>query len=188
MNWRLASAHALSLIGHPLALMPATVWIASGPAREADITPLAVALGVAMIVLLFSLARVRAGRWKDADASETRERRELNGLLAPLLLGAAALAFASGQAPALIRGLALGGAIIVIAILARNRVKLSLHCAFAVFALFLAWPNLAASIALGAFAVAVAWSRLALKRHTPADIAAGAAAGALAGLVFVMLG
>ena len=34
------------------------------------------------------------------------------------------------------------------------------------------------------FAATVAWSRLALQRHTPRDLVAGAVAGALAGLAF----
>ena len=61
----------------------------------------------------------------------------------------------------------------------------SVHMAFAVFAAWLLrelgtiW-TLAALL----FAVAVAWSRLALRRHEPRDLVAGAIAGTLAGAAF----
>ena len=51
----------------------------------------------------------------------------------------------------------------------------------AVLLLQLSWLACAAGVG---FALAVAWSRLALDRHAPRDLVAGAVAGALAGLAF----
>ena len=56
------------------------------------------------------------------------------------------------------------------------------------FAVFAAWLlrelGMAWTLAALLFAVAVAWSRLALRRHEPRDLVAGAIAGTLAGAAF----
>jgi membrane-associated phospholipid phosphatase len=69
--------------------------------------------------------------------------------------------------------------------LAARWCKLSLHLAFAVFAALLLHKvgTLWMVIAL-LFATAIAWSRLALERHTRRDLLAGAVVGAVAGLAF----
>jgi membrane-associated phospholipid phosphatase len=77
---------------------------------------------------------------------------------------------------------------VAIAMLTARWCKLSLHMAFVVFAVFLLlldapwWAGLAGLC----FAGAVAWSRLALRRHVPRDLIAGAAVGALAGIAFAL--
>ena len=81
--------------------------------------------------------------------------------------------------------LALSAAIILVAMLIARWCKLSLHLAFVVFAACLLRElGTASMLAALLFATAVAWSRLALQRHTPRDLMAGAVAGALAGLAF----
>ncbi len=147
----------------------------------------AVAVALALCVVVYSWLRVRSGRWSHIDASAPEERGELNPFLAILLLGAAAALWVMGRRPQLAAGVAAAGALVIAAHGARRFLKVSLHCAFATFAAVLPWPNGAAVLVLLAVAAAVAWSRLALDRHTPREVVVGSLAGAAAGLAFQLL-
>jgi len=191
MTPRIALAHLISIIGHPLLLIPATVAFSAlrqGGSTTLAGTAIGAALAVTSCVFFYTLAKVRAARWVDTDASNKHERIELNLFLTALLAGACLWAWMAGQPAKLVAGLGFAGAIIVCALLLRAFVKLSLHVAFAVYGAFLLWPSIYGAALVAVLACAVAWSRLALKRHQPADIIAGAGAGVLAGLGFVLAG
>lgn len=181
-------ARALSVLGHPALLMPlaATVSAAARQPGGALVGTVAgVSLGLAMLVMLFGWWQVRRGRWAHVDASVPRERRTLNLLLCVLLFGAAAALLARGAPLPVVLGLALGGALVLLAIALQRWLKLSLHVAFAAFAALLAWPAVPV-VAVGLLlALGVAWSRLVLGRHTPRDVVVGGLAGLLAGGVFL---
>jgi len=82
-------------------------------------------------------------------------------------------------------GLLLSGVLIVAAMLASPWFKLSLHASFAAFAVLLLWPLNLWYVALASMAaVAICWSRLALGRHTLAEVLGGSFLGAVAGACF----
>lgn len=180
-------ARAVSIFGHPMLVLPMAV-LAIALARGDTGTAAWSALGFgafAVLVMGYSRWQVSRGRWTHVDASATDERSTLNRfLLVALTAGALLVAWRGGQ-PLFALGLALSATMILVAMLTARWCKLSLHLAFVVFAACLlrelgtAWM-LAALL----FASAVAWSRLALQRHTPRDLVAGAAIGALAGFAF----
>lgn len=180
-------ARSLSIAGHPAVLMPLTAF---GRALVSNANPSlaawvgAVAGLVAALVLAFSLLRVHSGDWGHIDASQPKERAHLN-LVLGFLLFAASLATHLYAAPSpVVLGFALSGAVVLLALLIRKRLKLSLHVAFAVLAALLWWPFICA-VAIGlAFAAGVSWSRLELKRHRPSEVVVGAIAGGLAGAAF----
>jgi membrane-associated phospholipid phosphatase len=180
-------ARALSIAGHPMLALPLAVLaiaLAQGDARTAAWSALGFG-AFAALVMGYSWWQVRRGRWRHVDASATHERSTLNRfLLAALTTGAVLVAWHGGQ-PLFALGLALSAAMILTAMLTARWCKLSLHLAFVVFAACLL-RELGAAWMLAAllFAAAVAWSRLALQRHTPRDLIAGAVTGALAGLAF----
>ncbi len=181
-----ALARALSILGHPLLLLPAAALAAMAAGGEREALPVAAlafaAFGAA--VMAWSWWKVRRARWQHVDASQRGERRSLNRTLVWALAAGAVLAWFSG-APALASGLVAAAAILVIALLSARVCLLSLHVAFAVLAAALLWA-VAPWLAMAglAFAVALAWSRLALSRHTLRDVAAGTLAGAFAGALF----
>lgn len=180
-------ARALSIAGHPMLALPLAVLaiaLAQGDARTAAWSALGFG-AFAALVMGYSWWQVRRGRWRHVDASATHERSTLNRfLLAAVTTGAVLVAWHGGQ-PLFALGLALSAAMILTAMLTARWCKLSLHLAFVVFAACLL-RELGAAWMLAAllFAAAVAWSRLALQRHTRRDLIAGAVAGALAGLAF----
>jgi len=184
---RVAVARAVSIAGHPVVLLPVAVLIAAST-RGASVRHLWFIGGalatVGGVVLGFSWLQVRSGRWSNVDASGQAERHSLNVFLGVVCLLGAVLLWLLTRRPYLSLGLALSGALVVIALLIARWVKVSLHAAFAAFATALLWPNEVAVLAGVLATAAVVWSRLVLGRHIAADLAAGLLLGATAGSAY----
>lgn len=185
-----AFARAVSISGHPMVVLPLAalaLTLTRGQYRAA----LWMGLGFvafAGMVMAYSGWQVRRGRWSHVDASDRSERKSLNRFLLVALLVSTALAFWLDLSTELTLGLALSATMVAIAVLTSRWCKLSLHMAFVVFAVFLLLVNAPWWVGLAGlcFAATVAWSRLALQRHVPRDLIAGALTGALAGIAFAM--
>jgi hypothetical protein len=184
-------ARFVSIVGHPAVVMPmAVLWAATrqGADAQAARSALLAAAAVIVLVLVYSVIQVRAGRWAHVDASVPAERVRLNLLLAGALVAATVGLWHTGASQAVITGAGLSAAIVVVALAARRALKLSLHCAFGAYAAALLWPSVVALLLMAGLAAAVAWSRLHLRRHTRAEVAGGLAAGVVAGGLFHVLG
>lgn len=175
-------ARAVSIAGHPAVLMPTAAVIAAP--GQIDPAVLAASLGCAAAVLTYSFYKARRGDWAHIDASVPGERAQLNSRVGIGLLLVAGVLWLARLHVGIPLVLGLSGLILAAGHALRFVAKLSLHVSFAVFAAFLVWPKFVAAIALILAAAVVAWSRLALRRHVPADIILGALAGASAGLAF----
>lgn len=184
---RTLAARALSVIGHPALLMPLAVALgivgADAPPPLLQIA-LTTAVLVAVIVGLYSLWQVRAGRWAHVDASQPHERSQLNLLMALLLLGAAGLIWALGLPLAVASGAAAMALLVLAAHRLRRWLKVSLHAAFAVFAASLVWPSVVGVVLILTLTAGVAWSRLVLRRHTLPEVLLGLLLGAAFGVGF----
>jgi hypothetical protein len=179
-----ALARALSIVGHPMLVLPLAVLALTRTRGDGgDVVWLGLGFGLfAATVMGYSWWQVRRGRWGHVDASAKHERGSLNRFLLIALAVAALLATVLFPQNELALGLGLSAGLIGIAMLAARCCKLSLHMAFAVFAtLLLARLGWGYGLAGAILAAAIGWSRLSLRRHTPGDLLAGAAAGALAG-------
>jgi len=182
----IAIARGLSILGHPLVVIPGAVatLVLHGRASSAALI-VSVVCGIAGVVLAFSFWQVRRGQWQHVDASARAERRSLNLFLAIVLfLGAAVASFQLAE-PGLSLGLLLSGLLIVAVMLVAPCFKLSLHAAFAAFAVLLLWPLRLWYVALaGIAAVAICWSRVVLARHTVVEVMGGSLLGGLFGVCF----
>ena len=186
--WRLQVARCLSIVGHPLVFFPLAVWmaIASGTSGGQAL-PLALVffalLGLG--VMLYSWLQVRSGRWGHVDASLPHERRSLNGLLLSALSVSALVVWFQPHARGLALGITLSCFLVCAALLTARWLKASLHVAFLVFASAILWQVSLGLVAGSlAFAVAVGWSRLELRRHSVAEVLVGAGLGLVAGGAF----
>lgn len=180
-------ARVLSTLGHPALLMPGAVALstqARGAPPGVVQTAAGAAAAVALVVCLYSVWRARQGAWQHVDASQPRERLELNRLLVALLVLGALLGGALGLPAVVVAGLSACAALVLCALVLRPWMKLSLHTAFAVFAASLLWPLPAWFAGVCGLSLAVGWSRLRLRRHTRLEVCAGALAGAGVGLAF----
>lgn len=184
------AARALSILGHPALLMPAAIIgtaLSSGAPAATVAVAAGASLGVAAAVLAYSFLRVRSGAWAHPDASRPAERLQLNLFLLVTLLAVSVLSYSLSRPRAVTVGALLSAGIIGAALLLRGRLKVSLHVSFATFATALWWPIPVFAVQL-ALAGGLAWSRLALRRHTLAEVVLGAIVGAVAGLGFLLFG
>src|SRR5262245_18558675 len=88
---RMALARVLSIVGHPVVVLPAAVLAGvsgEAPPQVARQAVLSTVL-VGAAVMLYSAMQVRRGRWSHVDASVREERRQLNLFLAVFLVLAA---------------------------------------------------------------------------------------------------
>ena len=153
-----------------------------GTPREALRTLLIIA-GIALLPIAALIVRqVRSGSWSNVDASNRAERPLLFavGIIALAMLLGVALVFRPGSF--LIEGAL--GVLMMLAVcaVATKWIKVSLHMAFGALAattlLFLGSP---AGWGLLALMPALAWSRLALRRHTAGEVAIGTLIGVVFG-------
>ena len=177
-------ARAVSILGHPLLVLPAALALPAA-LRDADHATLrSMLIGFALFAALllgWSWWQVRRNRWAHVDASQPSERKSLNRTLLVAIAIGALVAWLRSPTPDLALTLAVSACIVAIAMLLVRWCKLSLHASFAVYAAGLLWPLGVAAVGAGCvFAGIVAWSRLRLSRHRPRDIVAGAATGVLA--------
>lgn len=181
-------ARLISIVGHPVLTLPLAV-VVSGRARGLGAGPLRVVAGVTVVigllVMVFSVARVRLGHWKHVDASEPGERDQLNRFALGLLSGAALLGWwRSAGVPELYLWPACTGLVVAVAMALRRRMKLSQHVAFDLLAAVAVLPSWTGGAVLGLVTVAVGWSRLHLGRHTVPEVRAGVGVGIGTGLLF----
>jgi membrane-associated phospholipid phosphatase len=188
---RLSIARAVSILGHPLCLVPmaSLIAMASHGSRTRVLWAAALFfLVLSLIILTFSWWQVRVGRWQHVDAIEVPERRSLNYCLTALLFVGAFISFRQSQPVGLTLGLLVSGCLAVLVMLFSAWVKVSLHVAFSVYSTALLWYSGLWFVAIGlCLATAVAWSRLELRRHALVEVLMGGIVGGVAGLLFWVL-
>jgi len=176
-------ARWVSIIGHPFVLVPLTTLYAvsrkSGLGTAAGSAG-AVALAAVAPVLALVAIGVRRSAWSDHDVSDREQRRGFyRALFVVLPAGSIALWLLQ---PTLRSGIVATWGLILASMAANRFVKSSLHVAFAAFCAASVPLPAAGAVAAGLAVIAIAWSRLALRRHTLVEVALGAALGTVAGL------
>jgi phosphatidylserine synthase len=184
-------ARWVSIIGHPFVMTLVMVLGAAlhfSTPRETLRTVLLVTLIALLPIAVLMIRQVRRGSWTNVDASNRAERPLLFavgiGSLAVLL--GAVLVFQPGSF--LLRGMV--GVLLMLAVcaVATRWIKVSLHMAFGALAMttLLSLGSPAGWVLL-AVMPALAWSRLALERHRPAEVAVGLLVGIAFGYAMINL-
>jgi hypothetical protein len=184
-------ARALSIVGHPLCVVPLTslVAIAShGLGWRAVWVTAIFFVSLSLIVLAFAWRQVRAGRWQDIRRKQ-RDRAALVELLPRYrsfhrrLHQLSPVAASRPHARALDVGEPRGSGDAFIAL-----GQVSLHVGFLVYSTAILWYSGVWFVAIGlCLATAVAWSRLELRRHALVEVVLGSVVGGIAGLLFWVL-
>ena len=155
---------------------------------EAVRTLLLVVLIVVVPVTVLMVRQVRTGSWTNVDASNRTERPVLYvvGMIALAVLLGTVQIFRPGSF--LIRGAI--GVLLMLAVCAAltTTIKVSLHMAFAALAttILMALGSPAGWVLLAGMPV-LAWSRLTLKRHAPAEVMVGLLVGVAFGYAITHL-
>lgn len=183
-------ARWISILGHPFVLtllLVASQTLQSLPPGRALLVT-GIVFAVTILPMAVTLVRhVRAGRCTDFDVSVREERSRLYpAALGTVLVTLLVLAWVQPPREVFhgsVAVLTLLGA----ASLVNLRHKISLHTSFAVFVALCLLP-LGSWVAGGtaALAAAIGWSRIAMGRHTAAEVASGAVLGTIIGTVLLL--
>jgi membrane-associated phospholipid phosphatase len=183
-------ARWISILGHPFILIPALVAAVTvrrlPPERVALIVGIVVLVSVVPMLLLIA-RQVRSGAWTNYDVS-VREQRVGMYPAAFAIATATVLVLAwTGTPPSILQGVLATLLLIGIAWLVNLRLKISLHTAFAVFTALALWPSRGLAAGGLVLALAIAWSRLEMGRHTLPEVIGGALLGAAVGIGMILL-
>ena len=184
-----AVARWVSLLAHPFVMVAVMVVVAAlhfGTRADAFRALMAVALFTLLPLAVLMVRQVRRGSWTNVDASERGERPVL--FVVGLIGLAALLAYSFFFHPHsfLVRGAVGTLGLLSVCAAVTPWLKVSLHMAFGALAtatLLLLGSQVGWAILV--VMPALAWSRLALERHRPSEVAAGALAGVGAALAIL---
>ena len=172
-----SAALAVSVFLHPFLLGPLTVLLLTDTGSSA-----VVAVTIAIPLLILTIRNVRRGVWSNHDVSVRTQRRGLYWSAIALTALAAVWLGYRGAAPGLVRGVAAAAVMFAIAMLVNRWLKISLHmlvAAFSAVAIADSHPGWIPFLALSV--VALAWSRLYLRRHSWVEVLAGVILGTAVG-------
>ncbi len=185
------AAQIISVIGHPFVLLPLTAVIAAlqnaSPWRAFTIGTITV-LATVFPLLFIIRQRVKAGKWSDHDVSEHSQRNNFY-TIAIIIVALSCVLFLFLDFPrSLLLGMIISLVLLVAAMIINLRSKISLHL---IFASYCAVSLIAVGFWVGAcfilLAIAVAFSRVILRRHTTAQVVSGALLGAAAGVFLLKM-
>lgn len=178
-------ARAISIVLHPFVMIAVLVGAAAAARQDvADATRAVAVVAMFTIVplLILMMRQVKRGAWQNADASNRAERPILYAVGG---LGLAALiVYLMTLRPEslLLRGTLVTFSMLGVCAAATLWIKVSLHLAFAALtASTLALMQSPAGYLIALLLPALIWSRLALARHSAAEVALGGAIGCAAG-------
>lgn len=185
------AAQIVSVIGHPFVLLPLTAVIATlqnaSPWRAFTIGTITV-LATVFPLLFIIRRRVKAGKWSDHDVSEHSQRNNFY-TIAIIIVALSCVLFRFLDFPRpLLLGMIISLVLLIIAMIINLRSKISLHL---IFASYCAVSLIAVGFWIGAgfilLAIAVAFSRVVLRRHTTAQVVSGASLGTTAGVFLLKM-
>ncbi len=177
----------LSIVLHPFVMVSLLVGVAAAgrqAAGDARRTVAVVLLFTVVPLSILMMRQVRRGAWDNADASNRSERPVLYFVGGAALTALLIHVVVFRPQPFLVRGVVVTLGMVVVCALATRWMKVSLHMAFATLvAVVLTLMRSPVGYVLLLALPALAWSRLALHRHTPAEVVLGIVIGGIAGAV-----
>jgi hypothetical protein len=179
-------ARWISVVAHPFVLI--AVWVAAATARVQGYDKIAATVGfVALVVIVpnvvFMVWQVRRGAWATVDASNRTERPLLYAAGLPTLAVLISYVVITGRHSFLLRGAIITLVLLIICAITSRWLKVSLHLASAgLTATGLVLIGSPVGWIVAAIIPALAWSRLALRKHTWMELGVGLLYGVLAGV------
>jgi membrane-associated phospholipid phosphatase len=180
---RLSVARWVSIIAHPFAMMAVVVGATTarvGSSNEVAANVGIVALFAILPVAVLMIDRVRRGAWASVDASSLHERPSLylTGILGILAL----VCFLAATRSVLLRAAVVTLVVLLLCGVTTRWIKVSLHVtAAALTATTLLLSGSRAGWIVLPVVPLLCWSRLALRRHSPSEIAVGLGFGFVGG-------
>ncbi len=183
-------ARLVSIIGHPftfIVLLLLVPFWRSGDLRTLRVTGLVVVLALIPLAL-FMRHRHATGRWQTVDASAPVDRPAAYIAIFAVLVPFMFYFRFVEHSPALVRGSTVLALMLLVGAFLNRWIKLSGHVAFAAFAaLIFIRINPALGTFVFLFLPVLAWSRIALGRHTLPEVLGGFFLGLVAAAIVLWL-
>lgn len=184
-----AISRVISIVGHPFVLLP----LAVGYVTSRTLTPLLAleTMGVlfAWFVLFgtYVVVQVRRGVWTDVDVSKQEQRPHMYLLAVPLGVATVLVLWWGGYPMPVVIGVGSAVGMLGVASIINRWIKVSLHSAFAVFAVMIPVSVLGPpALAFLAIPILVGWARVGMQRHSTAEVLLGLLLGAIASVPLVV--
>ena len=181
-------AKVISFLGHPL--LTATAFLLFIAHRSSAVSLRESGFVIAAIVIplaLWNLRQTRIGAYSNFDVSIRTERHSMYLVSLALTALAVLVLYLSKMAFPLRAGITCMLALFATAAAANHRIKVSLHAAISCYlAVVMMAIDPRAGVAWFGCALAIALSRLVLRRHTLPELAWGGALGVAGGVVLVV--
>ena len=179
---RVTLARWLSIVFHPFVMISVMVGAAAATRQmrgEAVRSVGTVVLFTVVPLAVLMWRQVHRGEWENADASNKRERPILYVVVGVAIAALLAYLLVFRSQSFMVRGVVGTLGMMAVCGLGIRWIKVSLHMAFAALAgTALVLMPAPVGYALLAALPAIAWSRLALHRHTPFELTIGTIMGA----------
>ena len=181
-------AHFVSFVGNPLVLSVLVAIYANFKTfdlkQSLTLTAILVVVGVAP-VFFFINQKVKQGNYADHDVSARTKRPSLYGFALASLFAMILSLYVMGQPTIVINGAWAAWILAALSFAINFKIKTSLHAGYAFLIGFLTLSiGFWVGVGLIAFAFLVAWSRIALGRHSLQEVFIGACLGSIIGSVF----
>ena len=184
-------AAVLSILGHPLLLMAITATLIAFHLYNfaQAIIVACVIIGVVIVpVTVHLFVKAKRNTYTNFDVSDRKQRESFYRFGLMLLGIAVVILYYLPGADTFFTGTLYAFLMMVTSALVNLKVKASLHTSVAVYVAFsCSIFDARLAIVMLAFAVIIAWSRLALKRHTTQEVLLGGLIGAAYGILIVLL-
>lgn len=179
-------ASFISTIGHPLLTIPVfsvIVFFTYEAFEKAVVHATLIVVGFFLPLSIKMYLSSKNGTYTNFDVSNRTQRQSWYIYAMLLLLALTIILFVTDQ-PRVLRLSVLFSLVLLLASQIMNYfIKSSLHVSFTIFLSFLILPiSLFMGLFFLAFTIAIAWSRLTLKRHSLKEIIAGTVLGLIIGI------
>lgn len=182
-------AQWISGFGHPMLSFPVFIILMlflNQPAQKAIWISALIILGVFIPMFLKIRRGTKSGRYTNFDISDRQQRKSFYPFIILLLSVVTAILYFTQQPEDIIRPILFALILILINYALNFYIKVSLHVSLTVFLGFLIFEiNTALGIIFFLFGLAMAWSRLELKRHSFQEILLGILVGILMGSTYL---
>jgi hypothetical protein len=182
-------ARFISIAGHPFVLLPLAVGyvVSQRLSFEDALHTMGVLLGWFVLFGTYVVIQVKRGVWTDVDVSKQEHRPHMYLLAVPLGVASVLVMWWRGYPAPVLIGMGSAAAMMAAGAIINRWIKVSLHSAFAVYAVMIPVPVLGPpGLMLLAIPLAVAWARVAMGRHTRAEVLLGLVFGALAAVPLLL--
>ena len=179
-------AQFISILGHPFVTLPAFllyVLFAYEELYKAIWTSGIVIGGMFIPMAVKTYRGTKRGDYTNLDVSNQMQRQKWYRTAVLLLILVIALLYFTDQSRSMRFNTVYAFLLLVTAQLVNVYIKSSMHVAYNVFLAFLILPiHSELAILFGFFVLAIAWSRLELKRHTMKEVISGTIIGLVLGI------